>query len=45
VKIVISGAGAAAIACTKLLINYGADSEKIILCDSKEQFTMEEKIL
>ncbi len=35
VKIVLSGAGAAGIAITKLLLDYGAKSEKVILCDSK----------
>jgi len=35
VKIVVSGAGAAAIAVTKLLISYGANSKKIIICDTK----------
>lgn len=35
VKIVFSGAGAAAMACAKLLISYGADSGKIIMCDTK----------
>ncbi len=33
IKIVVSGAGAAGIACTKLLIAAGADPERIILCD------------
>lgn len=35
IKIVISGAGSAAIATTKLLIEYGFNSENIILLDSK----------
>jgi malate dehydrogenase (oxaloacetate-decarboxylating) len=35
VKIVFSGAGSAATAVAKLLINYGANSEKIIFCDTK----------
>ncbi len=34
-KIIISGAGAAAIAVTKLLLNYGFRGENIILCDTK----------
>jgi malate dehydrogenase (oxaloacetate-decarboxylating) len=34
-SIVISGAGAAGIAITKLLIKYGADPEKMLLCDSR----------
>lgn len=33
VKIVICGAGAAGIACAKLLIAAGADPERIIMCD------------
>src|SRR3989344_2207541 len=35
VKIAVSGAGAAAIAVTNLLIKYGADAKKIILSDTK----------
>jgi len=35
VRFVVSGAGAAAIACTNLYIALGADPEKIIMCDSK----------
>ena len=35
VKIVVSGAGAAAIACTKLYISFGAKLENIIMTDSK----------
>ncbi|AAU03840.1 NADP-dependent malic enzyme [Rickettsia typhi] len=34
-KIVINGAGAAAIACIDLLIALGVDKSKIILCDTK----------
>ncbi|CAF1503852.1 unnamed protein product [Rotaria sordida] len=34
-KIVVNGAGAAAIACIGLLIAIGADSKNIILCDTK----------
>ncbi len=34
-KIVINGAGAAAIACTKLIISLGAKPENIIMLDSK----------
>ncbi|HEY9842419.1 MAG TPA: NADP-dependent malic enzyme [Candidatus Obscuribacterales bacterium] len=32
---VFNGAGAAAIACANLIISFGADLEKIIMCDSK----------
>ncbi|MCB0480133.1 MAG: NADP-dependent malic enzyme [Flavobacteriales bacterium] len=35
VKIVISGAGAAAISCAKLYVALGAKLEHIIMCDSK----------
>ncbi|MFN8770287.1 MAG: NADP-dependent malic enzyme [Neisseriaceae bacterium] len=35
VKIVVSGAGAAAIACLNLLVQLGAKKENIYVCDSK----------
>lgn len=35
VKIVINGAGAAAVSCTKLYMALGAVKENIIMCDSK----------
>ena len=35
VKIVVSGAGAAAIACTKLYISFGAQLKNILMTDSK----------
>jgi malate dehydrogenase (oxaloacetate-decarboxylating)(NADP+) len=35
VKIVISGAGAAAISCTKLYLSFGAKPQQIIMLDSK----------
>ncbi|MBL3655023.1 NADP-dependent malic enzyme [Fulvivirga sediminis] len=35
IKIVVNGAGAAAIACAKLYISLGATKENIIMCDSK----------
>lgn len=34
-KIVVNGAGASAMAVTKLIISAGADSKKVIMCDSK----------
>ena len=34
-KIVVNGAGAAAIACIELLIDLGVDKNKVILCDTK----------
>jgi len=35
VRIVVNGAGAAAIACTKLYMKLGAKLENILMCDSK----------
>lgn len=35
VKIVMNGAGAAGIACAKLLVTFGAKKENIFVCDSK----------
>ena len=35
INIVINGAGAAAIACTKLYLSLGATKENIVMCDSK----------
>ncbi len=35
VKIVVNGAGAAAISCTRLYLRLGAKKENIIMCDSK----------
>lgn len=35
VKMVVNGAGAAAIACTKLYIALGLDKKNILMCDSK----------
>jgi malate dehydrogenase (oxaloacetate-decarboxylating)(NADP+) len=35
VKIVVNGAGAAAVSCTKLYIALGAKLENIVMCDSK----------
>lgn len=35
VKMVVNGAGAAAVACTKLLISLGMKKENIVMCDSK----------
>ncbi len=35
VRIVVNGAGAAAIACTKIYVSLGARKENIIMCDSK----------
>ena len=34
VKIVVSGAGAAAMACTRLIMSLGAKKENIVMCDS-----------
>ena len=35
VKIVVNGAGAASISCTKLYVMLGARKENIVMCDSK----------
>lgn len=35
VKLVVNGAGASAIACTKLYMSFGISKENIIMCDSK----------
>ena len=35
VKVVVNGAGAAAIACTKLYVELGLKKENILMCDSK----------
>jgi len=35
VKIVVSGAGAAAVSCTKLYMMLGAKKENVLMCDSK----------
>ena len=35
VKIVVNGAGAAAVSCTRLYIAIGATKENIVMCDSK----------
>ena len=35
VKIIVSGAGAAAIACLNLLVSLGAQKKNIYVCDSK----------
>lgn len=35
VKIIVNGAGAASISCTKLYVRLGARKENIVMCDSK----------
>ncbi len=45
VKLVVSGAGSAAIACTNLYIKLGIKKENIILCDSKGAITKDRKDL
>jgi malate dehydrogenase (oxaloacetate-decarboxylating)(NADP+) len=35
IKLVVSGAGASAMACTRLLISLGVDPEKVVMVDSK----------
>jgi malate dehydrogenase (oxaloacetate-decarboxylating)(NADP+) len=39
VKMVVSGAGAAAIACTKLYMSLGIKKEHVVMCDSKGPIT------
>jgi len=39
VKIVVNGAGAAGISCSRLLLQYGVSKEQIFLCDSKGLIT------
>jgi malate dehydrogenase (oxaloacetate-decarboxylating)(NADP+) len=34
-KIVCNGAGAAGIACTKLMLNYGCNPDKMFVADTK----------
>ena len=45
VKIVVNGAGAAAISCLKLYIRLGAKRKNIIVCDSKGVVTKNRKDL
>ncbi|HEY9489989.1 MAG TPA: NADP-dependent malic enzyme [Chryseosolibacter sp.] len=39
IKIVVNGAGAAAVSCTKLYLALGAKKENIVMCDSKGPLT------
>jgi malate dehydrogenase (oxaloacetate-decarboxylating)(NADP+) len=39
IKLVVNGAGAAAISCTKLYISLGVKKENVIMCDSKGVIT------
>ena len=43
IKIVVSGAGAAAMACANLILNLGAKRENIFMFDSKGLLTIERK--
>ncbi len=45
IKIVVNGAGAAAISCAKLYISLGAKKENILLLDSKGALTVDRKDL
>ncbi len=45
VKIVVNGAGAAAISCTKLYCAFGAKKENIVMLDSKGVITSDRKML
>ncbi|MBN1250583.1 MAG: NADP-dependent malic enzyme [Bacteroidales bacterium] len=39
IKVVVSGAGASAMACTNLLISLGVNKENVVMCDSKGPIT------
>ncbi|MDR0824698.1 MAG: NADP-dependent malic enzyme [Prevotella sp.] len=39
IKLVVNGAGASAVACTKLYMKFGVKKENIIMCDSKGVLT------
>jgi len=45
VKLVVSGAGAAAIACTNLYISLGVKRENVVMCDTKGAITTARKDL
>lgn len=45
VKLVVNGAGAAAISCTRLYIALGVKKENILMCDSKGVITTDRKDL
>ena len=45
VKMVVNGAGAAAISCTRLYIALGADPKNIVMCDSKGVIRKDNPIL
>ncbi|MBD5232791.1 MAG: malate dehydrogenase [Bacteroidales bacterium] len=45
VRLTVNGAGAAAIACTKLLVSLGVRRENIVMCDSKGAITTDRKNL
>lgn len=45
VKLVVNGAGASAIACTKLYMRLGVRSENILICDSKGVISTDRKDL
>jgi malate dehydrogenase (oxaloacetate-decarboxylating)(NADP+) len=45
VKIVVNGAGAAAISCTKLYVSLGAKKENIIMCDRSGVIRKDREVL
>ena len=45
VKIVVNGAGAAAISCTKLYVSLGAKKENIIMCDRSGVIRQDREVL
>lgn len=45
VKVVVNGAGAAAIACTRMFVTLGVRKENVVMCDSKGAITVRRKSL
>lgn len=45
IKLVVNGAGASAVACTKLYMSLGVKKENIVMCDSKGAITTKRKDL
>lgn len=45
IKVVVNGAGAAAVSCTKLYLSLGVKKENVVMCDSKGAIHSERKDL
>jgi malate dehydrogenase (oxaloacetate-decarboxylating)(NADP+) len=43
IKMVVSGAGASAMACTKLIMSLGVEKKNVVMCDSKGVINKERK--